>query len=229
MVGMRPLFWVIPLVMAYMAGAWVAPPEAADEVPSGFTALFNGKDLSGWKGLVADPPARAKMSTDELARAQAAADDKMRAHWSVKDGVLVFDGKGDSVCTGEDFGDFELLVDWRIRPGGDSGIYLRGSPQVQIWDNEIGSGGLYNNKEHPSKPTRKADRPIGEWNSFRIVMKGERVTVHLNGELVVNDTVLENYWERTKPIYSRGSIELQNHGNVLEFRRIYVKRLDGAP
>ena len=67
--------------------------------PAGFTALFSGKDLSNWKGLVADPPARAKMPPDVRAKAQADADAKMRAHWSAKDGVLVFDGKGDSICT----------------------------------------------------------------------------------------------------------------------------------
>ena len=58
----------------------------------------------------------------------------MRAHWKVVDGVLVFDGKGRSLCTAKDYANFEMLVDWKITPHGDSGIYLRGSPQVQIWD-----------------------------------------------------------------------------------------------
>ncbi|HOT51573.1 MAG TPA: DUF1080 domain-containing protein, partial [Candidatus Hydrogenedentes bacterium] len=113
-----------------------APFAGAQEIeaPEGFVPLFNGKDLTGWKGLVADPEKRAKMSPDELAAAQKAADEKMRAHWRVENGVLVFDGKGDSLCTAKDYGDFELLVDWKIEKGGDSGIYLRGSPQVQIWD-----------------------------------------------------------------------------------------------
>ena len=116
----------------------------------------------------------------------------MRAHWKVVDGVLVFDGKGRSLCTAKDYGDFEMLVDWKIEKGGDSGIYLRGSPQVQIWDTanrtvgaEVGSGGLYNNQKNPSKPTKVADKPIGQWNTFRISMIGERVTVILNDELVV--------------------------------------------
>jgi hypothetical protein len=194
-------------------------------VPDGFTALFNGRDLSGWKGLVENPPARAKMSPEELSRKQAAADREMAVHWSVEGGSLVFDGKGHSLCTEKDFGDFELFVDWKIPPGGDSGIYLRGSPQVQIWQNPAGSGGLYNNKKHPSKPLAVADNPPGEWNSFRILMKGERVTVYLNGVLVVDNVVMENYWERNRAIYPADSIELQSHGGPLYFRNIYIREL----
>jgi hypothetical protein len=193
--------------------------------PEGFTALFNGRDLTGWKGLVASPPERAKMTPEQLAAAQEQADQRMRDHWSVQDGALVFDGKGDSLCTARDYGDFCLLVDWKILPAGDSGIYLRGSPQVQIWENPVGSGGLYNNQQNPSQPLRVADRPVGEWNRFRIIMRGERVTVYLNGELVVDNVTLENYWERDKPIYPTGQIELQNHGNTLWFKNVYVREL----
>lgn len=203
--------------------------RAADNVPpDGFIALFNGKDLTGWKGLVASPPVRAKMSPEQLAEAQAKADEKMRAHWKVEDGVLVFDGKGDNLCTVKDYGDFELLVDWKILPKGDSGIYLRGTPQVQIWDhnsNPVGSGGLYNNQKHPSKPLQCADNPIGQWNTFRIKMIGENVTVWLNGKLVVDNVVMENYWERDKPIYPTGPIELQNHGNTLYFKNIFLREI----
>lgn len=203
---------------------------AEDNVPpEGFVALFNGKDLTGWKGLVADPPTRAKMSPEELAKAQQKADEEMRAHWSVVDGVLVFDGKGQNICTAKDYRDFELLVDWKIEAHGDSGIYLRGSPQVQIWDiadHPEGSGGLYNNQQHPSKPLTPADRPAGQWNTFRIIMRGEHVTVYLNDVLVVDNVVLENYWERDKPIYPTGQIELQNHGNTLYFKNIFIRELE---
>ena len=88
-------------------------------------------DLANWKGLVSDPLKRAKMSSAELAAAQKEADAKMRAHWKVADWMLKFDGKGDSLCSLNDYADFELWVDWKIEPKGDSGIYLRGSPQVQ--------------------------------------------------------------------------------------------------
>ncbi len=207
-------------------GAAAGCPGADNVPPPGFVALFNGKNLSGWKGLVASPPARAKMTPEQLAKAQQKADERMRAHWKVADGALVFDGKGDSLCTAKDYGDFELMVDWKILPKGDSGIYLRGSPQVQIWDaadHPEGSGGLYNNQKHPSKPVKCADKPVGEWNSFRIKMVGEKVSVWLNGELVVDNVVMENYWERTKPIYPTGQIELQNHGNTLYFKNIYLR------
>jgi hypothetical protein len=190
--------------------------------------LFNGKDLTGWKGLVADPPKRAKMTPGELAQAQAAADQRMRAHWKAVDGVLVFDGGGDSICTAKDYGDFELWVDWKIGPDGDSGIYLRGAPQVQIWDADKhpeGSGGLYNNQQNPKDPLVRADKSIGEWNSFYIRMVGEKVTVEVNDVLVVDNVVLENYSERDKPIYRTGQIELQNHGNTLYFRNVYVREL----
>ena len=194
----------------------------------GFVALFNGKDLTGWKGLVGDPKSRAKMSADELAQAQAKTDEQMCAHWKVEDGALVFDGKGSHLCTAKDYGDFELLVDWKIEKSGDSGIYLRGSPQVQIWDaaeRPEGSGGLYNNQKGPSKPLQCADKPVGEWNTFRITMVGDRVTVHLNGVLVVDNVALENYWEREKPIYPTGQIELQSHGSNLYFRNIFIREL----
>ena len=119
-----------------------------------------------------------------------------------------------------------MVVDWKILPNGDSGVYLRGSPQVQIWDytqHPEGSGGLFNNQKNPAKPGVCADNPIGEWNTFRIKMAGERVTVHLNGKLVVDDVVLENYWDRSQPIFPSGQIELQNHGNTLYFRNLCIK------
>jgi HEAT repeat protein len=199
----------------------------------GFVPLFDGRTLAGWKGLVADPPARAKMTPQELAAAQAAADDRMRAHWKVADGALVFDGHGESLCTVSDYGDFELLADWKIEKGGDSGLYLRGSPQVQIWDpdgNPAGSGGLYNNQKGKSQPLERADRPVGEWNAFRVIMIGDRVSVYLNDKMVVDNVVLENYWERDKPIYPTGQIELQAHGNPLRFRNVFIREIprDGA-
>jgi hypothetical protein len=221
--------------LSLAAVALLAVPALAEDKlntpPEGFTALFNGKDLTGWKGLVENPVKRAAMSKEELAEAQKQADDDMRKHWRVKDGVIVFDGKGKNLCTAKDYGNFELYVDCKIEKDGDSGIYLRGTPQVQIWDPDvkaaggIGSGGLYNNKNHPSKPLTKADNPVGEWNTFYIKMVGENVTIKLNGQLVVDNVPLENYWERDKPIYPTGAIELQNHGNSLYFRNIYVKEL----
>lgn len=199
----------------------------------GFVSMFNGKDLDGWEGLVENPIARAKMSAAELAKKQEAANSKMLENWSVKDGMIVFNGKGDNLCSVKDYGDFDLMVDWRITKNGDSGLYLRGTPQVQIWDTsrvdvgaQVGSGGLYNNQKHPSKPLKVADNPVGEWNTFRVTMIGENVTVYLNGELVVDNVPLENYWDRSQPIFEKEAIELQAHGNELAFRNIYVREIN---
>ncbi|MDB6129163.1 MAG: hypothetical protein JWM04_270, partial [Verrucomicrobiales bacterium] len=204
--------------------------------PPGFQALFNGRDLNNWKGLVADPIKRAKMTSEQLASAQAKADASARAHWTVQDGVITFDGKGENLVSGKDYKDFEMIVDWKISEKGDSGIYLRGSPQVQIWERNSpgqttppsGSGGLYNNQKNPSKPLAYADRFVGEWNRFRILMIGEKVTVYLNDELVVNATTLENYWERSKPIYPTGAVELQSHSSPLWFRNVFIREINAS-
>ena len=198
----------------------------------GFKPMFNGKDLTGWQGLVENPVARAKMKRIELERKQAEANVLFPANWRVKDGCIWFNGSGDNLCTVKEYGDFEMLVDWKISKAGDSGIYLRGSPQIQIWDTsrvdagaQVGSGGLYNNQKYPSKPLKVADNPVGDWNTFRIVMIGEKVSVWLNGELVVDNVTLENYWDRNIPIFPKGSIELQAHGTDLAFRDIYIREI----
>lgn len=204
------------------------------EMPAGegFVPLFNGKDLTGWKGLVENPVARGKMDAKALSKAQDKANDNMRKGWSVKDGLLVFSGNGDNLCTEKKYGDFEMLVDWKITSQGDAGIYLRGSPQVQIWDTsridvgaQVGSGGLYNNQQHESKPLKLADNAIGEWNHFRILMQGDRVTVYLNGELVTDNTILENYWDRKLPIFPEEQIELQAHGTYVAYRDLYIREI----
>lgn len=233
--------WSLALSLAVLlaAAALASAPPAADRPPEGFTAVFDGASLTGWKGLLAPPydnPARrADLAPDKLEELQKEADQVMRAHWKVVDGTLCFDGKGRSLRTARDYGDFEMLVDWKIEPGGDSGIYLRGAPQVQIWDTantgvgaQVGSGGLYNNQEGPSQPLVKADKPVGQWNTFRIVMIGDRVTVDLNGKRVVDDVVLENYWERGKPIYPAGQIELQSHNSPLYFRNVFLREIVSA-
>ncbi len=226
---MRIVVGLVGLMVLGVFGPAKADDQKLNHAPAGYVALFNGKDLTNWKGLVGNPKTRAKMSREELAKAQEKADAEAATHWKPEDGILVFDGKGKSLCTVKDYRNFELLVDWKIKSKGDSGIYLRGTPQVQIWDpnlQNVGSGGLYNNQKHPSKPSKTADNPIGEWNTFHIRMVDDKVWVTLNGELVVDGVVMENYWERDKPIYPKGQIELQNHGNTLYFRNIYIKELE---
>ena len=215
------------------------PRSTSAELKSeGFTSLFNGNDLTGWRGLVGSPPKRAAMSASNLAAAQVKADEMARAHWKVEDGSLVYRGTNYDIgqlCTTKDFVNFELLAHWKIEPHADSGIYLRGTPQVNIWDpftqptksgSEVGSGGLFNNKTNASKPLLVADKPIGQWNQFRIIMAGDKVHVFLNGELVVNGVTLENLWQRDLPLLPFGSIELQSHNSVVWFKNLYVRELD---
>jgi hypothetical protein len=203
----------------------------------GFENLFNGQDLSHWKALVANPIARAKMTDSALLEAEKIANEKTKGDWIAKDGLLIFTGHGDNLATIKKYSDFEMYVDWKITEKGDAGIYLRGTPQVQIWDTsrrdagaQVGSGGLYNNQKHVSKPLVVADNKVGEWNTFHIIMKGEKVTVYLNGILVTDNIVLENYWDHNLPIFAKEQIELQAHGTYVAYRNIYVKELpDESP
>lgn len=207
------------------------------ELPEGegFIRIFNGKDLEGWKGLVGNPLTRAKMPAARLAAEQKKADKLMRESWSVEDGILVFNGKGDNLCTEKKYGDFEMYVDWKLYPEGkeaDAGIYLRGTPQVQIWDTarrdvgaQVGSGGLYNNEINLRNPLLVADNQLGEWNSFFIRMIGERVSVWLNGIKVVDNVIFENYWDRTQPVPFMEQIELQAHGSKVAYRDIFVREI----
>ena len=198
----------------------------------GFVSMFNGKDLTGWKGLVGNPVYRNKQTDSALKAMQAKADAKIVNDWVVKDGLLVFTGHGDNLCTEKKYGDFEMYVDWKITAQGDAGIYLRGSPQVQIWDTsrrevgaQVGSGGLYNNQKNQSKPLVVADNAIGSWNNFHIIMKGDKVTVYLNGVLVTDNVILENFWDRNLPIFIKEQIELQAHGTYVAYRNLYIRDL----
>ena len=213
--------------------------------PAGFTALFNGKNLDGWQGNI-DMKQRATLPAAKQKDLLEQRTKTAREHWTVKDGAVHCDGKGGiSLQTTKDYGNFELLVDWKIGKKCDSGIYLRGQPQVQIWDTDSidpmrfkedfqkGSGGLWNNpvpkgadpKSVGKVPLKKADKPIGEWNTFRIIMKGEKVTVYLNDELVVDNKTLSAYKPFNDKLPAKGPIELQFHNDPLTFRNIYIKEL----
>ncbi|MFA6701698.1 MAG: DUF1080 domain-containing protein [Dysgonamonadaceae bacterium] len=204
----------------------------------GYISMFNGKNLDGWKGLVENPIKRSIMSKKDLAAAQIKADKQSAIDWIVEDGNIIFTGKGfDNLCTEKQYGDFEMLVDWKLYTGPepDAGIYLRGTPQVQIWDTarvnvgaQVGSGGLYNNQSNPSKPLKVADQKVGEWNTFKIKMVGDRVSVWLNGELVTDNVILENYWDRSQPIFPVEQIELQAHGSKVAYRNLFIKEIKKA-
>lgn len=249
---------------------------ASPAPPAGFIALFNGRDLTGWYGWgTKDPSALGALSAEdrELYKKRsiegglpgAESKEHLQAHWRVENGELVNDGHGLYLTTDKNYGDFEFWVEYKALPDGDSGIYLRGIPQVQIWDStkgdprglgqDKGSGGLWNNSQGaPGKdPSKRMDRPFGEWNSFKIRMIGERVTVVFNGERVVDHAVLENFFANQKagyvaygkpakpgdsgkgeklpngfmrdPVPLRGPIQLQTHGSEIRWRNVYVREI----
>lgn len=229
----------LPVVaFAALLGTSFADHHQLNHPPEGFTALFNGKDLEGWFGHgTKDPRTLWKMSAEELAAHQEETLKDVNAHWSVDNGELVNDGQGLYLTTKKDYRDFELLLEYKTVALADSGIYLRGVPQVQIWDSteekkfnlgaDKGSGGLWNNsKGAPGKdPSKKMDKPFGEWNSFRILMLGERVTVHMNGEKVVDNVVMENFFDRKLPIFAKGPIQLQTHGGEIRWRNVFIREI----
>ncbi len=202
--------------------------------PEGFTSLFNGKDFSNWHGRsTVDPRKWAETPQDK----KDIANKEIAEHWKIVGDTIVNDGKGAYLSTNEEFGDIELLVDYKTVPLADSGIYLRGNPQVQIWDYteeakfklgaDKGSGGLWNNsKDAPGKdPLVLADKPFGEWNSFRIIQIGARTSVWLNGKMVVDHAIMENYFDRKAPLFAKGVIQLQTHGNEISWRNVFVRKI----
>ena len=205
--------------------------------PKGFKALFNGKDLDGWWGLgTVDPSTWINLPEEKLAKKRADSLANINKHWRVENGELVNDGHGLFLTTVENFSDFELLLDYKTVPLADSGIYLRGVPQVQIWDtteaggkwkygSKKGSGGLWNNGKgaHGRDPLVHADKPFGEWNHFRVIMTGNIVTVWLNEKLVVDQAPLTKYWKRAKTLIDRGPIQLQTHGGEIRWKNVFIK------
>ena len=228
---------------------------AADNVaPTGFTALFNGKDFAGWTVPAGD-----------------------NGHWKIVNGAIDYDARSEasgdkSLWSEKEFGDFVLHVDWRIKetpyvnpnvpyilpdgthardtqgkelklalPDSDSGIFLRGNGrfQVNIWCWPIGSGEMYGIRTDPKTspelraavtPRTQADKPVGEWNHFEITVKGKTVSVVLNGKTVLPGATIPD-------LPARGRIALQHHGgerdgkwnsppSLLQFKNIFVKELN---
>ena len=196
------------LLVVSVAASAVAQED--NQPPQGFEALFNGKDLTGWRGMGTIDPRAYQQLTDEQRQKKLSTDQQdMVKHWTVENGEIVNDGHGVFLSTEKDFRDFELWIDYKTVPEADSGIYLKGTPQIQIWDTteaggkwdigaDKGSGGLFNNspKSTGRDPLVKADRPFGQWNRFRIRQIGERTSVWLNDQLVVDHARLENYWDK---------------------------------
>jgi hypothetical protein len=194
---------------------FVTAADASGPAP-GFTRLFNGVDLTGWCGR----------GTPD-----------MTTHWAVTNQELVSYGRGIYATTKKEFGDFEFLAEYQSAPKADTGIYLRGFPQVRIWDYtdpekirlgaDRGSGGLSNNRPNTSgrDPLVRADNPLGQWNSIRVLMVGARVSVWLNDKLVVDYALLQNYYDPKLPVSPKGPIQLQTQGGEMHWRNLFIREI----
>jgi hypothetical protein len=203
----------------------------------GFTALFNGKDLDGWRGLGHYSPYKLESLKPEDRDALFAKNwEDVTKHWTVENGELVNDGHGVYLTTNKEYRDYEFMIDYKTVAKADSGIYLKATPQVQIWDYtkeggkwnigaDKGSGGLWNNSKGAAgkDPSVLADNAFGEWNRFKIRQIGARTSVWLNGKLVVDNATLENFWNRKTALRNAGPIQLQTHGGEIRWRNIFVK------
>jgi hypothetical protein len=246
---------VLAVLLLILPSAIASPLCGQDQksAPVGFTTLFNGKNLDGWKVPKGD-----------------------NGHWKVVDGVIDYDAQSEAsgdknLWSEKEYGDFTLRVDWRIKetpflnrnvpiikpdgshkrdadgkeiqmvvPDSDSGIFLRGQgkAQVNIWCWPVGSGEVYgyrmDQKMTPEvragvTPKVQADHDIGQWNTFEITMKGDRLSVKLNGKQVIENAQLPG-------IPARGPIALQHHGSkrngvwtgppsLVQFRNVSIKEL----
>lgn len=232
---MKRRLWPLPAPLILL---FLCLPLTADQPSGGFRAIFDGSSLEGWHGRPHISPLELAEMTDEDRTTrldQWMADAKK--HWRVENGALVNDGHGAYLVTNRDYTDYELMLEYRTVPRADSGIYLKGTPQVQIWDYtdpkkfslgaDLGSGGLWNNSPGaPGKdPSVLADRPFGSWNRFHIRQVGARTTVYLNDTRVVDNAIMENFWDRQSPLFRSGPIQLQTHGGEIRWRNIWVKEL----
>ncbi len=247
----RPAVRSLLIGVALALAVSLAQP-AESKAPAGFTPLFNGRDLTGWHGMAHfDPYKLAAMSEEERKAQIEKWTEDAKQHWKVENGELVNDGKGAYLTTDKEYGDIELLIDYKTVPKADSGIYLRATPQIQIWDYtkeggkwdrgaDKGSGGLWNNSPGaPGKdPLVLADKPFGEWNHFRIVQVGERTTVYLNDKLVVNHARLENFWNRPavqalekelKKVEAAGGTDSSEQGKKIKELKAQIERTRTRP
>ena len=238
---LRPVSRPCAIAGALLTTTLLAFPSAQTPAapPPGFTALFNGTDLTGWYGMGhTDPKELAALSPEGRAAKRTADEPEFRNHWRVENGELVNDGQGPYATTEKAYGDIELRLEYRTVAKADSGIYLRGTPQIQIWDTtdaggkwklgaDKGSGALWNNSPGaPGKdPLVKADKPFGEWNALRIVQVGEITWIWLNGQQVVDGARMENFWDRSAPLPRTGPIQLQTHGGEIRWRHVFVREI----
>jgi hypothetical protein len=208
----------------------------ADGAASAAVPLFDGETLNGWHGQPhLNPSELAGMSAEQRQVKQDQWNADVKQHWRVENGELVNDGAGVYLVTDKEYRDFDLSLEFKIQAGADSGVYLKGTPQVQIWDpqdkrqhkhgSNLGSGGLWNNATGAAgkDPLVLADHPTGQWNQLRMRQIGARTWVWLNEKLVVDGAIMENYWDRESPLPVAGNIQLQTHGGEIRWRNLMIQ------
>jgi hypothetical protein len=218
------------------------PPEQVAELDQGFKSLYTGLDLSGWKH--SEKHKQHWQAKDWILDYDGKCDEPEPHLWTEKeygDFVLIADWRWTRKAETRKqpvllpSGEYATNPDGTRREvdapyAGDSGIYLRGNSksQVNIWCWPAGSGEVYGYREDRSLPAEvraaltpraKADKPIGEWNRFIITLKGDRLTVELNGQTVIESA-------RLPGVPRRGPIALQHHGDPIQFANLYIKELE---
>lgn len=194
----------LSLKSLFVSALLVAVTCNAQTPPAGFTALFNGQDLTNWQ----DPATAAE-------------------HWKVEGGELINDGKGADLATVKSYHHFELMLEWKIPLKGDSGVFLPGGQQVQIWAKDCGSGGFVFNHKYTVSPSVVADKPLGEWNSYLLKLLDGKITVTLNGKVVMQDVPVERGFDPPLLGPVTGPLRLQNspHKVVTTFRNVFIREL----
>jgi len=192
------------LLGCFLALAATCAAQQPASPPAGFAPLFNGRDLTNWQSSA---------TTSE--------------HWKVEQGELVNDGKGEDLATAKSYRNFELMLEWKIPLKGDSGVYLPGGQQVQIWAKDSGSGGFVFNHKYTVSPFAVADKPLGEWNTYLIKLLDGRVTVTLNGKVVMRDVPVEKGFDPPLKGPVEGPLRLQNspHKVQTNFRNVFIREL----
>lgn len=195
---------VVTVIGILMSSVFSSGAEEPAAIPPGFSALVNGHGFDGWQ--------------DGATAAE---------HWKFANGELVNDGKGADLVTEKSYRNFELILEWKIPLKGDSGVYLPGGQQVQIWAKDSGSGGLVFNHRYTVSPSVVADKPLGEWNAFRIKLTDGKVTVTLNGKVVMQDVPVENGFDPPMAGPAEGPLRLQKspHNVMTTFRNVFIREL----
>lgn len=227
--------WAPRLALALACGALGACAKAPgtmtpSEPASQWRTLFDGTTLAGWRGFrTTEPP----------------------AGWTPVEGALVRTSAGGDLMTVDQFGDFELQLEWKLTPGGNSGIMFRVTtagaqtyetgPELQVLDNAGHADGKDPRTSAGSNyalhaPVRDVTRPIGEWNAVRLVVKGAHVEHWMNGVKLLEYELWSPDWEARVAASkfdawkgygraTRGHIVLQDHGDLVSYRNIRIRPL----